>query len=193
MARMGMRATVSLVFVIVLGYSLWRFWRGRKGAPGKDQSAGFHPHIGFTELDGMQSLALLLENSSQRDAWAEEIEIFLSDLCAEEQTAKPTLHRIHKIRQMVPSDDLLPISLCEAIYNAAGDPQLRYSCVLSSVLRYRIGEWQFEKRMETYRVEMLGLTFSAMRRERKPVQPFSAEGKSPDQSSDAPVVAGRLK
>ena len=197
MARMGMRATVSLVFIIVLGYSLWRFWRGRKGASQKDQSPGFHPHIGFTELDGMQSLALLLENSSQRDAWAEEIEIFLSDLHAEEQTAKPTLHQIHKIRQVVPSDDLLPISLCEAIYKAAGDPQLRYSCVLSSVLRYRIGGRQFEKKMENYRVEMLGLTFSQMRRERKPVQPFSPEVspevKSPEHSSDAPALANRLK
>jgi len=190
---MGMRATVSLVFVIVLGCSLWRFWRGRRGAPGKDQNAGFRPHIGFTKLDGMQSLALLLENNSPRDAWAEEIEIFLSDLRAEEQPAKPTLHQIHKIRQLVPSEDLLPISLCEAIYRAAGDPQLRYSCVLSSVLRYRIGGRQFEKKMETYKVEMLGLTFSEMRRERKPVQSFSPEGKSPEHSSDAPALANRLK
>lgn len=190
---MGMRATVSLVFVIVLGYSLWRFWKGRRGARRNDQSAGFRPHIGFTELDGMQALALLLENKSKRDAWAEEIEIFLSDLRAEEQTAKPTLHNIHKIRQIVPPDDLLPISLCEPIYKAAGDPQLRYSCVLSSVLRYRIGGRQFEKRMETYRVEMLGLTFSEMRKERKPAQSFSPEGKSPDHSSDTPELANRLK
>lgn len=190
MTLMGMRAIAFLVFIlIVLGYSLFHYWRARKEATPPDQPSGFHPHIGFTELDGMQSLALVLENGSHADIWAEEIEITLSDLHAEEQTAEPTFHHIQKIRQMVPSDDLLPISLCEAIYKAAGDPQLRYSCVLSSVLRYRIGEQQLEKRMQNYRVEMLGLTFSDMKRERKLVDPLS----SPNKSHDTPALTGGRK
>lgn len=192
MATMGMRATVSIIFVIALGYGLWRFWRARTSAAPKDRNAGFRPHIGFTQLDGMQSLALLLENESPNNVWAEEIEIFLSDLHAEEQTAEPTLRRVQKIRQGVPPDDVLPISLCEAIYKAAGDPQRRYSCVLSSILRYRIGEQQFEKKMETYRVEMLGLTFSSMRRERKPVPPLP-HIQPQNQPADTSALAGKVK
>lgn len=188
---MGMRA-VSIVFVMVLSYSVWRLGRGRRSTAQKDRDAGFRPHIGFTRLDGMQSLALLLENESPNNVWAEEIEIFLSDLHAEEQTAEPTLRGVQKIRQGVPPDDALPISLCESIYKVAGDPQLRYSCVLSSVLRYRIGEQQFEKQMETYRVEMLGLTFSSMRRERKPPHPLpSIQPQSQPQETSA--LAGKLK
>lgn len=187
---MGLRATAFLIFIlIVVGYSLFRHWRARKAATSPDHPSGFRPHIGFTELDGMQSLALILENKSHTDIWAEEIEISLSDLQAEEQTAEPSFHQIQKIRQMVPSDDLLPISLCEAIYKAAGDPQLRYSCVLSSVLRYRVGEQQLEKRMQSYRVEMLGLTFSDMKRERKPVDPLP----SPDKPHDTPALTGGRK
>ena len=59
------------------------------------------PRIGFTRLDGMASLSLLLANGSKGYVWAEEIEIFLSGLSAEEQTAEPAFHEIQKIRQMV--------------------------------------------------------------------------------------------
>jgi hypothetical protein len=75
------------------------------------------------------------------------------------------------------------------IYKAAGNPQRRYSCVLSSVLRYRIGEEQFEKKMETYRLRMLGLTASGISREREPVHPIQAQ----DKSLDVPALATKLK
>jgi hypothetical protein len=184
-----MRAAFLLVFVIALGYTVLRFWRRRNSPDPTDRSAGFRPRLGFTRLDGMASLSLLLANESKKYVWAEEIEIFLSGLIAEEQTAEPTCHEIQKIRQTVRSGDMLPISLCGVIYKAAGDPQRKYSCVLSSVLRYRIGEEQFEKNMENYRLLMIGLTASGVQRERKPVQPFQTQEKS----QDAPAVAVRLK
>jgi hypothetical protein len=84
---------------------------------------------------------------------------------------------------------VLPISLSQVIYKAAGDPQRKYSCVLSSVLRYRIGEEQFEKQMENYRLQMLGLTASSIQRERKPVPPFQPLEKSPA----VPAAAAELK
>ena len=49
----------------------------------------------------MASLSLLLANESDTYVWAEEIEIFLSGLSAEEQTAEPSCREIQKIRQMV--------------------------------------------------------------------------------------------
>ena len=184
-----MRATLLLVFAMALGYAVLRFWRRRNGPDPTDKSRGFRPRIGFTRLDGMESLSLLLANESKKYVWAEEIEIFLSGLSADQQTAEPSCHGIQKIRQMVRSGDMLPISLSEVIYKAAGDPQRKYSCVLSSVLRYRIGEERFEKTMENYRLRMLGLTASDIHRERKPVQPFQTQEKS----QDIPVTAGKLK
>jgi hypothetical protein len=184
-----LRATFLLAFAFALGYSVLRFWRRGNNLDPLNRSAGFSPRIGFTGLDGMASLSLLLANGSKKYVWAEEIEIFLRNLSAEEQTADPTCHEIQKIRQMVPSGDTLPISLSGVIYKAAGDPQRNYSCVLSSVLRYRVGEEQFEKKMETYRLRMLGLTASGIQREREPVDPFQAQ----DKSQDVPALATRLK
>jgi hypothetical protein len=184
-----MRATILLVFAIALGYGVLRFWRRRNGTDPTDRSPGFRPRIGFTRLDGMASLSLLLANGTQKYVWAEEIEIFLSGLSAEEQTAEPSFHEIQPIRQMVSSSDTVPISLSEVIYKAAGNPQRKYSCVMSSVLRYRIGEERFEKKMETYRLRMLGLTASGIQREREPVNPFRAQ----DKSQDVPALAIKLK
>ncbi len=164
-----LRAIFLLVFAIPTGYAALRIWRHRYDRNPMDRSAGFRPRIGFTSLDGMASLSLLLANGSRNYVWVEEIEIFLSSLSADEQTAKPTYRGIQKIRQMVRSGDMLPISLSEVIYKAAGDPQRKYSCVLSSLLRYRIDAEQFEKKMENYRVHMIGLTASGIHRERKPV------------------------
>ena len=109
------------------GDAVRNFWRRRNSPDPTDRSRGFRPHIGFTRLDGMVSISLLLANESEQHVWAEEIEIFMSSLSADEQTAKPTCHEIQKIRQMVRGGDMVPISLSEVIYKAAGDPQRRYS------------------------------------------------------------------
>ncbi len=184
-----LRATFLLAFAIALGYSVLRFWHRRNVPDPMDRSAGFRPRIGFTQLDGMESLSLLLANGSEKHVWAEEIEIFLSSLSADEQTAKPTCHEIQKIRQLVRAGDMLPISLSEVIYKAAGDPQRSYFCVMSSLLRYRIGEEGFERKMENYRLQMIGLTASDIHRERKPVPPFQTQEKS----QDDPALAIKLK
>jgi hypothetical protein len=184
-----LRATFSLVFAIALGYTALRIWRQWNVRDPRDRSRGFQPRVGFTRLDGMVSLSLLLANRSETHVWAEEIEIFLSGLSAEEQTAEPSCRGIQKIHQMVSPGDTVPISLAEVIYKAAGDPQRRYSCVLSSVLRYRIGEKRLEKRMENYRIQMIGLTAARIDRERKPVQPVQTQ----DKSLDVSAVATRSK
>ena len=184
-----LRETFLLVFAIALCYVALRIWREKNVADPMDKSRGFRPRIGFTRLDGMASLSLLLANGSETRVWAEEIEIFLSGLTAEEQTAEPSCREIQKIRQTVRSGDLLPISLCEVIYKAAGDPQRKYTCVMSSVLRYRIGEESFEKNMENYRLRMLGLTVSGIHRERKHVPPIQTQ----EESHSVPVMAIKLK
>ena len=172
------RACFLLLFAVALSYTAARVWRSRNGRNVAGKDIGFRPKIGFTRLDRMMSLSLLLDNESSGFVWAEEIEIFLSGLVAEEQTVEASCHEVRKIRQMIHAGDMLPISLCEAIYKAAGNPQRKHSCVMSSVLRYRIGEEWFEKAMENYRLRMLGLNVSGIRRERKPVPHFQIRVKS---------------
>jgi hypothetical protein len=173
-----MYATILLVFAVALIYVLLRVWRRRNAVDPADRSSGFRPRLGFTRLDGMESLSLLLENESRKNIWVEEIEIYLSELVAENQTGEPTCSEIQKIRQVVQSGDMLPISLSEVIYRAAGEPQRKHSSILSSIVRYRIDEQSFEKNLDNYRIQMMGLTASGVHRERKPVAPFPGRGKS---------------
>jgi hypothetical protein len=184
------RLSLLVVFAIALLYTLVRLWRNKNdGATAKLGAKGFRPKIGFTRLDGMVSLSLLLDNESNKTIWAEEIEIFLSGLIAEEQAEEPSCHGVQKIRQTIRSGDMLPISLCVAIYKAAGEPQRKYTCVMSSALRYRIGEEWFENKMETCKLQMLGLTSTGIRRERKPVSMVQTQ----KNSQDVPSVPMKFK
>ena len=169
---------IFLLIIAVAAYIAVRTWRRNIGADPNDKTSGFRPRIGFTRLDGMESLSLLLDNRSPDFVWAEEIEIILSELTADQQTAAPTCRGVQKIRQMVRGGDMLPISLAQVIYNAAGDPQRKYTCVLSSILHYRIGDDWFERDMGSYRIQMAGLKAARMDRERKPVELPAREAKS---------------
>ena len=135
----------------------------------------------------MASVSLMLANESEEPVWVEEIEIHLTNLVANAQAVEPSLQEIKKIRQMVPPDDMLPVSLAQTIYKAAGNPQRKYSCVLSSVLRYRIGEKWAEKTMTNYKIKMAGLTADSIGRERKHVPPFPPLNKSRLETPAEPV------
>lgn len=182
-------AIFSFVLAVALGYFAWRFWHKRYIPDDSDRGRGFRPRIGFTHLDGMESISLLLTNGSNINIWAEEIEILLSALAAEAQTSEPSCRGILKIRQMVMPGDTVPVSLAGVIYKAAGEPQRKYSCVLSSVLRYRIDEERLEKKIENYRIRMIGLTADDVVRERSPIHLFQVH----DKSQDIPAVGARLK
>jgi hypothetical protein len=159
---------LSIAGISALCFGAFRAWRKKKQLAETDMHYGFRPRIGFTRLDGMASLSVLLENRFRKHIWAEEIEIVLSDLVADAQTAEPALRGTQKIRQMVAPGDTLPISLSEVIYKAAGDPQREHSSVLTPVLRYRVDESWFEKQLDVCRIRMMGLTATKVRRERNP-------------------------
>ena len=171
--------TAPLVAAPALSYSTFLLWRRRSGANSINPRNGFRPKIGFSHLDGMATPALLLTNHSSAPVWVEEIEIFLADLTAREQVAEPSCNGTLKVRQTVPAGDLLPISLATCIYKAAGEPQRQYSCVLSSIVRYRIDEEWFDKQLDVYRIRMIGLTAAKVRRERKFVPPSPSRDKTP--------------
>jgi hypothetical protein len=170
-------ATLLITIVFALGYAALRKWRQKKHRAETGIHHGFRPCIGFSRLDGMESLSLLLENGFHQHVWAEEIEIFLGELVANNQTADPTLHQTKKILQVIAPGDTLPISLAEVIYKAAGEPQRKHSSILSSVLRYRVGEAWFETQLDNYRIQMMGLTAAEVRRDRKTVQKLPIQEK----------------
>jgi len=186
--------TVNGLILFVLGVALGYLVRwARQAGYLPDlfiRNKGFRPRVGFSRLDGMASVSLLLANGSQEQVWVEEIEIHLSSLVAIEQAIEPSFHEVKKIRQMIPPGDMLPVSLAQAIYKAAGNPQRRYTCVLSSVLRYKIGEKSSEKTMPNYRIQMAGLTADNIARERKPIPAFGARNRPPQ---DIPAVTSKLK
>jgi hypothetical protein len=156
-----------IVISFALAYAAMRLRRSVKGPETVDSVSGFRPRIGFSASDGMQSISLLLENESPASIWVEEIEIVLRNLVASHQATEPPCHESLRIRQLVGPGDALPISLAGAIYKAAGKPQREYSCGLSSVLRFRVGENSFEQALEDSRIHMIGLTASGIRRELK--------------------------
>lgn len=186
-----LRVALMIAFALAAFYAAFVIWRRKNGLESTDEISGFHPRIGFTKLDGMASVSLLLANRSGGKIWAEEIEISLAELVAKDQTAEPSYREIQKIRQMVPRRDTLPISLAGVIYKAAGDPQRRYSCVMSSVLRFRMGEEEKEQRLETCRINMAGLVALGMSRERKAVTPIRVQAK--EKSADVSAVAAQSK
>lgn len=179
------RLLPGLIVIAAAIYFALRIWGRRRNGGGNDTGVDFRPSIGFTRLDGWASLALLLANKSDWNVWAEEFELVLTDLIANDQTSEASRHEIQKIRQTVQPLDTLPISLMEAIYKAAGKPQRKYSCLMSAMVRYRAGEKWFEKPMPPYSLKMAGLTIVSNRRERWTKSEFRPRDKSRD-----PQIAG---
>jgi hypothetical protein len=172
------RVFPMFLVISVPAYFAWRIWRRRRNLATRDAEIDFRPSIGFTRMDGWASLALLMLNKSDSNVWAEEIEIVLADLIADDQTSEASCHGVQKIHQFIRPFDMLPVSLVETIYKAAGEPQRKYSCVISTIVRYRAGEQSFEMPMHPYRLRMAGLTVVSNRRERWTKSEFKPQNKS---------------
>jgi hypothetical protein len=184
-----LRFFLILVSAGALTYFIFRIWRRKNRLQTEETGVDFRPTIGFTPLDGCRSLAVLLLNKSDSNVWAEEIEVMLSDLRAYDQTSEASCREVLKIHQTIRPPDMLPVSLVETIYKAAGGPQRRYSCVMSSIVRYRAGEEWFEKAMQPHKLNMAGLTLVSCQRQRW----NNAELKTQDESEDSKLVGAKSK
>ncbi len=173
-------ASLVVVGIAALIYFAVRIWTHQSDGSLSGTGVDFRPSIGFTHMDGWASLALLMLNKSEWNVWAEEIEIALTNLIAYDQTSEASYREIQKIRQTVQPRDMLPISLMETIYRAAGKPQTKYSCVMSAVLRYRVGEKWVERPLQPYKLRLAGLTVVSNHRERWTKSEFKPQKKFPD-------------
>jgi len=104
--------------------------------------------------------------------WVEEATVVLTDLDANWQTSIPTGQARREIRQNVRANESLGLSLAGAIYDAAGRPQGRYSCLVYIEVHYRFDDEWFSKGLDTFRVEMGAFTVHGFHRlrwyEKKP-------------------------
>jgi hypothetical protein len=132
--------------------------RWRKSKPERDlASVDFSAQLKLFHDDGWVSLELLLINRSDTTVWVEDATVALSDLEANWQTANPGQAR-HRIRQNVGPLDMLRVSLAGAIYDAAGRPQDTYSCIVHTVVHYRLFDEWCKADVKSCRIEMAALT-----------------------------------
>jgi hypothetical protein len=130
-------------------------WRRKDKPESKAGQIKFAPKLRIA--DGWV-LELLLVNRSSWTLWVKEATIALVDLNAKEHAAVPTRGAKYEILQNVAPRDSFGVSLARSIYDAAGRPQGRYSClVLTTVLYHVFDEW-CSMRLDTYHVEMAALT-----------------------------------
>ena len=143
-------------------------WRKTKSKPSPaDSQTDFSALLRIFRQDGWVYLELLLINLSEVPVWVEHATIVLSELEANWQTSISTGQAKHPIRQNVGPDDTLRVSLAGAIYDAAGRPQGKYSSLVITTVRYRVGDKWFNQTLDVYRVEMGALTVFSLRREER--------------------------
>src|SRR6266850_4184399 len=132
---------------------LFRWWRKTRNES-EHIEIDFTPKLRINRDDGGVSLDLLLVNDARMTVWVEEATVVLTDLDAIWQTSIPNGQARHEIRQNVRANESLELSLAGAIYDAAGRPQGRYSCLVYIEVHYRFDDEWFSKGLDTYRVEM---------------------------------------
>jgi hypothetical protein len=133
-------------------------WRQKNRAESKSAQIKFAPQLMFSRKDGWNYLELLLVNRSSWTVWVEEANIVLADLRAKWQTTAPAGEARYQILQNVGPNETLGVSLAVSIYNAAGRPQGRYSCLVLTTVRYSVFDEWCDVKLETSRVDMAGYT-----------------------------------
>ena len=154
--------------VAVLYKALGR-WRRNRLTAVQAMEVAIRPQLIFARDGVGGSLILAVTNRSGIAVWAEEAHVVLTDLEADLQASAATGQAILKIREFIAPHETLHISFVEALYNAAGKPQGRYSFVVSTVLQCRADEGDgepFETPLPSYRARMVALGPLGLRRVR---------------------------
>lgn len=130
------------------------------------------PNLKISKNDGWFSLNLLLVNRSEIRIWAEEATITLTNLDATLQASIATCQATHIIRQPIGPRETLTLSLAEAVYEAAGNPQGTYGCIVSTTIRLRSGDRWLERVDQQRKLEMRALVPVSLRPLKRSEQPI---------------------
>jgi hypothetical protein len=138
-------------------------WRQTSKAESKSAQITFVPRLAITRKTRWPALELQLVNRSRWMVWVEEASVVLTALETKLQPEALTGQARHQILQNVRPNDTLSVSLAQTIYDAAGRPQGRYSCLVLTNVRYRVFDEWCNAKLEPYRVEMQALTVVGLR------------------------------
>jgi hypothetical protein len=141
-------------------------WRRKTRTESEHIEIKFASQLRINRLDGGVSLNLLLVNDACVTVWVEEAMVVLADLDAIWQISIPIGQARHEIRQNIRANESVELSLVRAIYDAAGRPQGRYSCLIWVDVRFRVREEWLNKTLDSYKVEMTALKVLGLRRSR---------------------------
>ncbi len=138
-------------------------WRQKNKAESKSAQIKFAPKLKIRREGGWQHLELQLVNRSSWAVWVEGASVVLADLVADFQTVIPPEQTKRVILRNVNPHETFSVNFAGAIHDAAGRPQGQCTCLVLIDVRYRVfNEWCNAK-LETYRVEMEGLSVFGLR------------------------------
>jgi hypothetical protein len=140
-----------------------RFWR-RHNAPNSSREVCVKAELASTRTRGWTFFNLVLANHSRMRVAIVDVTLVMTDLVAKFQSGPPANQTTLKIRRMVKPGEVLPLSLIETFYAAAGKPQGGYSFVVAATIRYRAHGDLFEQALPLYRAKMFALSPNALQR-----------------------------
>jgi hypothetical protein len=156
--------------VRIMGKALWTSGLFRRWGRPKPEHRGFQidflARVRLFREDDWAYLELFLMNRSNVAVWVEEAVVVLSNLEANWQTSISTGQARLKILQNIRPNETLGVSLVGSIYEAAGRPQGKYTCMISTEVHFRVGDEWFIKTVHACRVEMAALAVFRLRRSR---------------------------
>jgi hypothetical protein len=155
--------TVRIMLNTIWTSGSFRRWRRTNPEPGGVQ-IDFSARARLFRQDDWAYLELFLVNRSNVTVWVQEAVVVLSNLEANWQTSISTGQARHKVLQNIRPSETLGVSLVGSIYEAAGRPQGRYSCLVYIEVHFRFDDEWFSKILETYKVEMVALSVHGLHR-----------------------------
>jgi hypothetical protein len=123
------------------------------------------PRLILTLEKEVGELNLVISNRSCRGIWAQEARVHLIDVKTNGETYTPSGATL-RICEFIGPSETLRISLIGTIYDIAERPQGVYSCLISTVMRFRPDESdeEFEQTVAPYDAAMVALVPISLRR-----------------------------
>ena len=161
---------ISLVIVctvILIACGITFEYLRQRHADSPEIKIDLRPAVRIASFGGWASLELHLLNRSRFTVWIEEANLTLADLDANFQTGFATGQTAHKIRQAIPPNETLSMSITGSLYEAAGRPQGTYSFRVLGAIRYRRDDNWAEAFIHQHQMEMTALSVLSCKRIRE--------------------------
>jgi hypothetical protein len=148
----GVILITLVLFAAALAYLAHRLWRAYAGSEHDPTDLALKLKI-HREPDSAL-LHLVLANWSKTLIWVEESRIVLTDVHGDSQGSAAGGKARVLVREFIKPDEILQVSVTEAVYEAAGRPQGECSFLVSGLVLYRLEDNWSEKILRPYWARM---------------------------------------